>query len=93
MTAAAATQVLAIPGGIVADVDLWCPDQQDPIGRDPGWHPGGVDISRPDPLRYVVWVDTGRWHRNSRDFHRQTRSLPELAPRRALHVNHGRAER
>jgi hypothetical protein len=83
----AATLVpLAVVGGIVADVDLWFPGQQDPVGYEPGWRPGGTPIAWPDPLRYVVWVDMGRPHRNARDFHRQAHDLPELAPRRALHL-------
>jgi hypothetical protein len=74
-TLAIRDQLLAPLGGILADVDLWCPDQQDPVGRDPGWRPNGVDISHPDPLRYIVWVLAG--HRGAPG---------ELAPRKALHV-------
>lgn len=66
-----ATQVLAVPGGIVADTDLWFPLQQDPVGAPSGlvseWW-----IEQADPERYIVWVPTSRG--------------AELAPRKALHI-------
>lgn len=74
---------LPLPGGIVAALDLWFPTQQDPVGPEQGanWGAG------PDPLRYVVWVDAGRWHGNGREGQLGNfASLPELAPRHALHV-------
>jgi hypothetical protein len=90
-TLALRNQLLADPGGIVADVDLWFPAQQDPVGPEHAWNLGGPGPSR---LRYVVWVDAGRWHGNGREGPlKSVASLPELSPRMALHVNHGRAVR
>jgi len=70
-TLALRDQLLAVPGGIVADVDLWFPTQQDPVGVPSGlvsdWW-----IEQADPERYIVWVPTSRG--------------AELAPRKALHV-------
>ena len=88
-TLAPPVQLLAVPGGVVAGVDLWFPTQQDPVGPDPhavvagGWL-GDRRVVRhhPDPQRYVVWVPAPGRNRGT-----------ELAPRRALHVNHGRADR
>jgi len=88
-TLALRDQLLAIPGGVVAGVDLWFPTQQDPVGPEPnavaagGWL-GDRRVVRhhPDPQRYVVWVPAPGRNRGA-----------ELAPRRALHVNHGRADR
>jgi|GEM_PF-3435336 len=73
-TLAPPDQPLAVVGGIIADIDLWFPDQEDPIGPDARWHPDYRPIAFPDPLRYVVWVAP----RPPSD---------ELAPRLALHVN------
>jgi len=73
-TLAVRDQPLVAPGSIIADVDLWCPGQRDPIG------PDHINLAAtPDPMRYVVWVDMGRGHGNL--------TRPELAPRKALHVN------
>jgi hypothetical protein len=60
-------------------------------------YPGQLDWTerlgnRCDPLRYVVWVDAGRWHPVGvqaplgRGRGSETKSLPELAPRTALHL-------
>ena len=86
-TIAIRDQLLAVPGGGVADVDLWFPTQQDPVGPENnavaagGWL-GDRRVIRhhPDPQRYVVWVPAPGRDRGT-----------ELAPRRALHVNHVRA--
>ena len=58
---------------VIQSADLWFPGY--PLGvpnpTDAAWYTGHKP--RPDPTRYVVWVDPGRGN-------------DEQAPRQALHV-------
>ena len=77
---------------VIAATDLYFPGHQDPVGRDYGGTRPGCDRGSWDRLRYVAWVDAGRPHADhnvtvgGRGGGGTGRSLPELAPRLALHV-------
>lgn len=50
-----------------------------------------ADLLPADPLRYLVWVDAGRWYRSGvtvggHNGGGTPKGLPELTPRQALHL-------